>query len=434
MFELNFKLKQHTPLIHFQHSQPNATLRATEVKAKLDRFITLELKKAYPSLWIKYQSVVSDCFNETSNAITGDYKLSIKAELDKWFVVSSYLNPKEVERADREYGVKILNNTAYFADAEGVKNGLKRNEHNSSTPFQNGDFSEIRKGLMFKDIQIDIFSFHPDLLEMLDEIIPIFFCNYNFGTRQTKGFGCFSVEGYGLDWMKNKLKENLTITAVFEKRLNGQSGLQKIQTDYQLIKSGRSFGGYQKSLLWKYLCDKQGISWEKRMVKKEIQSTLPSVWNAIKYDDKNSSEHRISNCANDESNNFQYIRALLGLAEQIEFLPWNSRDKILIKISDTKNEIDRYPSPILFKEVGDSILIIGKEIDEALFTSVIKENGQEIKVARQFTFDLDAKVSNKRMTSRLGSPLKVPSTFNLAAFLQFALKDSGVISGYAKIK
>ena len=39
MHKLDIKLKQHTPLIHFQHDQEGATLRASEVKPKLDRFI-----------------------------------------------------------------------------------------------------------------------------------------------------------------------------------------------------------------------------------------------------------------------------------------------------------------------------------------------------------------------------------------------------------
>ena len=43
MHTLTVKLKQHTPLIHFQHSQQGATLRASEVKPKLDRFILAKL-------------------------------------------------------------------------------------------------------------------------------------------------------------------------------------------------------------------------------------------------------------------------------------------------------------------------------------------------------------------------------------------------------
>ena len=38
MHKLTFTLKQHTPLIHF-HSEVDASLRATELKPKLDNFL-----------------------------------------------------------------------------------------------------------------------------------------------------------------------------------------------------------------------------------------------------------------------------------------------------------------------------------------------------------------------------------------------------------
>ena len=43
MNTLTIKLKQHTPLIHFQHDQEDATLRASEVKPKLDKYIITQL-------------------------------------------------------------------------------------------------------------------------------------------------------------------------------------------------------------------------------------------------------------------------------------------------------------------------------------------------------------------------------------------------------
>ncbi|KAA6310435.1 hypothetical protein EZS27_038260, partial [termite gut metagenome] len=39
MKKLTVTLKQHTPLIHFQHEQEGATLRSSEVKPRLDRFL-----------------------------------------------------------------------------------------------------------------------------------------------------------------------------------------------------------------------------------------------------------------------------------------------------------------------------------------------------------------------------------------------------------
>ena len=45
MYKLTFKLKQHTPIIHFQHDHHGATLRASELKPKLDRYILRKFGK-----------------------------------------------------------------------------------------------------------------------------------------------------------------------------------------------------------------------------------------------------------------------------------------------------------------------------------------------------------------------------------------------------
>ena len=50
MKTLTVTLKQHTPLIHFQHDQYGATLRVSEVKPKLDKFI---IKKVFNDEWEK---------------------------------------------------------------------------------------------------------------------------------------------------------------------------------------------------------------------------------------------------------------------------------------------------------------------------------------------------------------------------------------------
>ena len=55
MNKLVVKLKQHTPLIHFQHSQEGATLRASEVKPKLDKYI---IKKVFDDDWDKCKEYI----------------------------------------------------------------------------------------------------------------------------------------------------------------------------------------------------------------------------------------------------------------------------------------------------------------------------------------------------------------------------------------
>ena len=42
---LEMQLEAQSPMIHFQNRQPGATIRATEVKPKLDRFILRGLQK-----------------------------------------------------------------------------------------------------------------------------------------------------------------------------------------------------------------------------------------------------------------------------------------------------------------------------------------------------------------------------------------------------
>ena len=45
MQRLIFELIQHTPIIHFQAKDMGATLRASEVKPKLDRYLMKQFEK-----------------------------------------------------------------------------------------------------------------------------------------------------------------------------------------------------------------------------------------------------------------------------------------------------------------------------------------------------------------------------------------------------
>ena len=51
---LTVKLKQHTPILHFQPEMATegATLRATELKPKLDRYIIANYGKLIPKEWL----------------------------------------------------------------------------------------------------------------------------------------------------------------------------------------------------------------------------------------------------------------------------------------------------------------------------------------------------------------------------------------------
>lgn len=61
METLEVTLQQHTPLIHFQHYQDGATLRASEVKPRLDKFL-----------------IGNDAFNKWKQYLVGALHLSDK--------------------------------------------------------------------------------------------------------------------------------------------------------------------------------------------------------------------------------------------------------------------------------------------------------------------------------------------------------------------
>ena len=72
-FKVEFTLKQHTPIIHFQSDQVGATLRATELKPKFDRFL-LEMQQDLPfrkdssgKLSLNYKVKVDEFLNKMKN-------------------------------------------------------------------------------------------------------------------------------------------------------------------------------------------------------------------------------------------------------------------------------------------------------------------------------------------------------------------------------
>ena len=51
-FSRSYTLQASTPLIHFQHSEPGATLRVTEAKPKLDRFLKQKAENEIKDSWL----------------------------------------------------------------------------------------------------------------------------------------------------------------------------------------------------------------------------------------------------------------------------------------------------------------------------------------------------------------------------------------------
>lgn len=189
MKELIVTLKQHTPMIHFQHYQENATLRASEVKPKLDRYIMEKLGENYNEN--KYEK---GCEIAKKNGwIIGEnalnYKMKITPKGEN--LIKLDITTKEKEKNGK---INLFYHTEYFPLL--LSNMGGKEDKKSLTNFS-----------MYKSLTIKIQTTSETLYKMLYEIIPEFIMNNNFGQRSNKGFGSFSIEDI-TDNNKNKTEIN----------------------------------------------------------------------------------------------------------------------------------------------------------------------------------------------------------------------------------
>lgn len=170
MNTLKVILKQHTPLIHFQHEQCGATLRASEVKPKLDRFLIDKLGGI--------DKIKKDCHGwlvGKGEHPSLDYKMRIEAE-------------KPVEGVKLKSGQNPRNrkwNTLGFP--ENNKLLILTNMGGKDTEEELVNFS------MHESITMTLNCKYDGMLEELKKNIPLFFSTTNFGQRQNKGFGSFTI-------------------------------------------------------------------------------------------------------------------------------------------------------------------------------------------------------------------------------------------------
>ncbi len=335
MYKLEFTLKQHTPLIHFQHDQAGATLRATEVKPKLDKFIIEKLggiekvKKEHPD-WL--------VGNGEHAAL--DYKFRIERSNGKIEGIKLQFF-EDYKEEDLKKRWKMKGNYPMLLANMGGKPSV----------------SELKDIIQFQTIECLIFSFCESLVKEIKDIICLFFATCNFGNRNNKGFGSFSIikiNNVDLNWDENKLLPQTFFLQV--DTCKTKAIFECIDFFYKWLKSGINFTShkdrdgnwccdklrYKKSLLFEYLDSIRTsvppkYSWEKRWLK-ENYFTLPSL-----------------------ANNPKFARAILGLADKTTFtrakcnrsgtdVPYDQNNKVVYN-AHLGLEVDRIKSPITFKPV-----------------------------------------------------------------------------------
>lgn len=399
-WQKEYKLVQHTPLIHFQHSEPHACLRTTEVKPKLDRFLIEQLEK-------------DDRFGD------GRWK--------KWFVGDG-------SQQSFDYMMRITPNSEQVDRTQSIERAIARVEHRPP----NASFHEIHKNyfgnmasgnniqdtirktfkesLFYKDgLTLTIRCFIPELLTLIDEHIRGFFMMHNFGTRQRKGFGSFTVdistkpnEPKGFD-LVGKYCPNAYYCKL-DGNVNADTLLDAVWVISAFLRSGfnRGEGNYVRGFVFRYFQrEKNPLANDKAFVKQKVLRNV--------YNEATRGEH-----LHPYGNNvrYRYVRGLLGTNENSRFCRAprgeTREDRTVHNIYIHSAEgVERFPSPLLFKPIGKFVFILPQKMPDEIFGSefyILKKNQEE---------EYDSKATSDQKLNYLkqeckGGMIKTPTAEELA--------------------
>lgn len=346
MAKLTLKLKQHTPLIHFEHDVDGATLRATELKPKLDKFLT--------------ENVFKWNYEKFEEFLIGDKKKYKKYKDEK-----NKLNPAF------DYKVKI-----------NVKKDVKRDEkikdfdiNNFKLYFGNMGDEKNKEFSFYENIEIEFFSFKSGIIEKIKEILPKFFFVTNFGTRQGKGFGSFFIN-YKIDIAELEKDYDYKLETNSKNVLDV---FKEIDREYKKIRNG----GKYAPKIQEYF-ERLGINWEKIKINQELISKKPKNTKAYLVKDllglSTNEDWKKNGILNKE--NVQKVKSDKNLEEKIErfqspiffkILKLNEKYTIYIKLNEIK--ILNKDFRIFFKENNEKEIFIStpENFDLKEFFEFIKE-------------------------------------------------------------
>ena len=317
--KLELDLKCHAPIIHFQPSTnaKGATLRASEVKPKFDKYI-----------WTKEPE-------ELATYELLPYKMK--------FI------EKKKEVIDEKVADEYVDIPLYYA--------------------------KDQKRMVITNPRIVITCFDPILQKLIVKHIKNFFIVTNFGAAQGKGYGSFTIDSEKNDQVEQEniekiLMEEFGLKTLYKIDCNKLVGklakfeaikkiFRIIENFYKIIKGGINHKEYIKGFLFIHMNEK-GIKNEKAVLKTEIiDHPYASNQNKVKQEPKINSHKEC------------YVRALLGLSSSFAFKD-QRRQKggavdVNIKISHADETIERFPSPLTFKVINKIIYIIPKKIDEQIW-------------------------------------------------------------------
>lgn len=395
-WQKEYKLVQHTPLIHFQHSEPHACLRATEVKPKLDRFLIEQLEK-------------DDRFGD------GRWK--------KWFVGDG-------SQQSFDYMMRITPNSEQVDRTQSIERAIARAEHRppnaslheihknyfgnmaSGNNIQDTIRETFKESLFYKDgLTLTIRCFIPELLTFIDEHIRGFFMMHNFGTRQRKGFGSFTVdistkpnEPKGFD-LVGKYCPNAYYCKL-DNDVNADALLDAVWVISAFLRSGfnRGEGNYVRGFVFRYFQrEKNPLANDKAFVKQQVLRNV--------YNEATRGEH-----LHPYGNNvrYRYVRGLLGTNENSRFCRApNAHTPVYDIYTHSAEGIERFPSPLLFKPIGKFVFILPQKMPDRIFGSefYILKKKQEEEYGSKATSDQKLNYLKQECKNRM---IKTPTAEELA--------------------
>lgn len=387
MYKLEFELEQHTPIIHFQARDAGATLRASEVKPKLDKFILTQIGKRFVKKTAStteedvikqgiayFQGIDAEAcrvYEEEKKKgnkyaklelclIPGqegalNYKLSFKLSPDakvQYFLPMSS-KPNDFARLEdiacEKLGmqeIEILPLTSYFAneDKAKLKPNIKEDDTSDEIKQKRRIFEEN-----WKKAQLAVFVKSPikgtihfqnaKLKKVVDNLISNFFMLHNFGARQSKGFGSFIMSQRDGKEVEDYFDTGCACYgySFYIPAKTPQEALRKINYFYRSLRSGfNEYRGkneifYAKSGMHFYVT-KHNFEWDKRSIKRML------------FDRDKDLEEKM------KKERLFAFRDLLGLSSNER---WQSYMTTITKECRNKNgeKFDRIKSPIQFKPI-----------------------------------------------------------------------------------
>lgn len=398
-FVLTFKLKQHTPIIHFQHDQEGATLRATEVKPKLDKFLIEKMGgwSKIPDEWKVGEG------NSQGNPL--NYKMYVESTDSIIELIEQPIKDEYGEyQLDRNGKPKVLQMPGYFG--------------NMGVDIR--DESRLKKFVLSGTVSIRIVSFNTKLIGFIQKHLPEFFATHNFGNRQTKGFGSFYLQGeeksvsnfvdyrFLIDTTQFSLPNHIQIQ--IKERSSEYQVLFKlfyaINVFYNSLRSGLNIPGlYFKSLMFMYAKSKN-IQWDKKSIRDHFHLYSEPYKKAERIHTDPEGTFRYS------SKKKRLMRDILGLSTEQSWLAYGDTiTKESVVREDDKPCYARWASPILFKviRIQDTqfdVFLVPRKIPEEIF-------GQE--------FIIRSKVNSSREPLHLAMPSS--EEFDLDEFIAFCFHE-----------